>query len=101
MIALAVVAAVVYSGWALEWFLPNGVDPLRSYASELAARTEPHGDVFARLDTMSGTLLVVLGAMVAALARARWAWRWWGWPCGGLAVARWRWCSWCCSRRWP
>lgn len=71
MIALAVVAAAVYSGWVLEWFLPNGVDPLRSYASELAARTEPHGDVFARLDTVSGTLLVVLGAMVAALARAR------------------------------
>ena len=30
VIALAIVAAAVYSGWVLEWFLPNGVDPLRS-----------------------------------------------------------------------
>lgn len=69
MIALAIVAAAVYSGWVLEWFLPNGVDPLRSYASELAARTEPHGDLFARLDTVSGTLLAVLGVALAVLAR--------------------------------
>lgn len=68
MIALPIVAAV-YSGWVLEWFLPNRVDPLRSYASELAARTEPHGDLFARLDTVSGTLLAVLGVALAALAR--------------------------------
>ncbi|MDY0114598.1 MAG: DUF998 domain-containing protein [Corynebacterium sp.] len=69
VIALAIVAAAVYSGWVLEWFLPNGVDPLRSYASELAARTEPHGDLFARLDTVSGTLLAVLGVALAVLAR--------------------------------
>ena len=59
VIALAIVAAAVYSGWVLEWFLPNGVDPLRSYASELAAR----------LDTVSGTLLAVLGVALAVLAR--------------------------------
>lgn len=69
MIALAIVAAAVYSGWVLEWFLPNWVNPLRSYASELAARTEPHGDLFARLDTVSGTLLAVLGVALAVLAR--------------------------------
>ncbi|MFD5868884.1 DUF998 domain-containing protein [Corynebacterium sp. NPDC060344] len=60
---------MVYSGWVLEWFLPNGVDPLRSYASELAARTEPHGDLFARLDTVSGTLLAVIGLVIAAVWR--------------------------------
>ncbi|WJZ00937.1 hypothetical protein CHAN_11755 [Corynebacterium hansenii] len=67
LIALAAVVAVIYSGWMMEAFLPNGVDPLMSFASELAARTEPHGDLFARLDTVSGTLLVVLGALSAAL----------------------------------
>ncbi|MEX3528110.1 hypothetical protein [Corynebacterium xerosis] len=37
------------------------MDPLRSYASELAAVAEPHGTLFARADTASGTLLVALG----------------------------------------
>lgn len=62
--AVAVAAAVVYSSWVLEWFLPGGVDPLRSYASELAAVAEPHGTLFARADTASGTLLVALGALL-------------------------------------
>ena len=48
----------------LEWFLPGGVDPLRSYASELAAVAEPHGTLFARADTASGTLRVALGALL-------------------------------------
>lgn len=64
MFAVAVAAAVAYSSWALEWFLPGGVDPLRSYASELAAVAEPHGTLFARADTASGTLLVALGALL-------------------------------------
>ena len=40
------------------------MDPLRSYASELAAVAEPHGTLFARADTASGTLLVALGALL-------------------------------------
>lgn len=64
MFAVAVAAAVTYSSWVLEWFLPGGVDPLRSYASELAAVAEPHGTLFARADTASGTLLVALGALL-------------------------------------
>ncbi|WP_295624285.1 DUF998 domain-containing protein [uncultured Corynebacterium sp.] len=61
---LAVAAAVAYSSWLLEFVLPDGVDPLRSYASELAARTEPHGDLFALMDTLSGGLLVLLGLVL-------------------------------------
>lgn len=64
MFAVAVAAAVAYSSWVLEWLLPGGVDPLRSYASELAAVAEPHGTLFARADTASGTLLVALGALL-------------------------------------
>ena len=64
MFAVAVAAAVAYSSWVLEWFLPGGVDPLRSYASELAAVAEPHGTLFARAETASGTLLVALGALL-------------------------------------
>lgn len=55
---------MAYTSWVLEWFLPGGVDPLRSYASELAAVAEPHGTLFARADTASGTLLVALGALL-------------------------------------
>ncbi|WP_196775531.1 DUF998 domain-containing protein [Corynebacterium xerosis] len=67
--AVAVAAAVAYSSWVLEWFLPGGVDPLRSYASQLAAVAEPHGTLFARADTVSGTLLVVLGALLWSWSR--------------------------------
>lgn len=71
MFAVAVAAAVAYSSWVLEWLLPGGVDPLRSYASELAAVAEPHGTLFARADTASGTLLVALGALLWLIARGR------------------------------
>ena len=69
MFVVAVAAAVAYSSWVLEWFLPGGVDPLRSYASQLAAVAEPHGTLFARADTVSGTLLVVLGALLWSWSR--------------------------------
>ncbi|WP_180965697.1 DUF998 domain-containing protein [Corynebacterium xerosis] len=67
--AVAVAAAVAYSSWGLEWFLPGGVDPLRSYPSQLAVVAEPHGTLFARADTVSGTLLVVLGALLWSWSR--------------------------------
>ncbi|WP_306509688.1 DUF998 domain-containing protein [Corynebacterium xerosis] len=69
MFAVAAAAAVAYSSWVLEWFLPGGVDPLRSYASQLAVVAEPHGTLFARADTVSGTLLVVLGALLWSWSR--------------------------------
>lgn len=61
-VAVAVVAAVIYSGWLLESVLDNGIDPMISFVSELGARSEPHGTFFARLDTIAGTLFVVLAA---------------------------------------
>ena len=74
MIALAIVAAAVYSGWVLEWFLPGGVDPLRSYASELAAVTEAEKSAVLVHSLCSSTAAVgmaLVGAGLWLIARGR------------------------------
>ena len=74
MFAVAVAAAVVYSSWVLEWFLPGGVDPLRSYASELAAVAEAEKSAVLVHSLCSSTAAVgmaLVGAGPWLLARDR------------------------------
>ena len=74
MFAVAVAAAVAYSSWVLEWFLPGGVDPLRSYASELAAVTEAEKSAVLVHSLCSSTAAVgmaLVGAGLWLLARDR------------------------------
>lgn len=74
MFAVAVAAAVAYSSWVLEWFLPGGVDPLRSYASELAALTEAEKSAVLVHSLCSSTAAVgmaLVGAGPWLLARDR------------------------------
>ena len=74
MFAVAVAAAVVYSSWVLEWFLPGGVDPLRSYASELAALTEAEKSAVLVHSLCSSTAAVgmaLVGAGLWLIARGR------------------------------
>lgn len=74
MFAVAVAAAVAYSSWVLEWFLPGGVDPLRSYASELAALTEAEKSAVLVHSLCSSTAAVgmaLVGAGLWLLARDR------------------------------
>ena len=74
MFDVAVAAAVAYSSWVLEWFLPGGVDPLRSYASELAALTEAEKSAVLVHSLCSSTAAVgmaLVGAGLWLLARDR------------------------------
>lgn len=74
MFAVAVAAAVAYSSWVLEWFLPGGVDPLRSYASELAAVTEAEKSAVLVHSLCSSTAAVgmaLVGAALWLIARGR------------------------------
>lgn len=74
MFAVAVAAAVAYSSWVLEWFLPGGVDPLRSYASELAAVAEAEKSAVLVHSLCSSTAAVgmaLVGAGLWLLARDR------------------------------
>lgn len=74
MFAVAVAAAVAYSSWVLEWFLPGGVDPLRSYASELAAVAEAEKSAVLVHSLCSSTAAVgmaLVGAGLWLIARGR------------------------------
>ena len=74
MFAVAVAAAVAYSSWVLEWLLPGGVDPLRSYASELAAVTEAEKSAVLVHSLCSSTAAVgmaLVGAGLWLIARGR------------------------------
>ncbi|MDO4609832.1 DUF998 domain-containing protein [Corynebacterium sp.] len=62
-ITLSAVFAAAYSAWALEAVLDDGVSPLWGYASELAARSEPYGHVFAASDRVAGVIAVVVGLL--------------------------------------
>lgn len=81
--ALLVLGAVGYSSWLLELVLDTRVDPLRGYASELAATDQPYGFLFRTGDLLTGLVLTVAGGI-----------GWWrlrrGWPTaaawGGLLL---------------
>lgn len=62
-VMLSALFAVAYSAWALEAVLDGGVSPLWGYASELAARSEPYGHVFASSDRVAGVLAIAVGLL--------------------------------------
>ncbi|WP_084530454.1 DUF998 domain-containing protein [Nocardia miyunensis] len=72
-IAVAIaVAGVCYSSWVLEFVLPLGANPVRSFLSELDARGRADAWVFTAGDTITGTFALVAGiAGLVAFARRR------------------------------
>ncbi|MGX1884710.1 DUF998 domain-containing protein [Streptomyces sp. NPDC055287] len=71
---LLVLGAVVYTAWVLEAVLGTGLDPLRTYVSELAAAGEPFGGLFRTTDLLAG--LLILAGAVWAFVRYRPRGRW-------------------------
>ncbi|MDI3424212.1 DUF998 domain-containing protein [Streptomyces luteolus] len=67
--ALLALGAVAYTAWVLEAVLATGLDPIRTYVSELAAESQPLGGLFRATDLATG-LLVCAGAALA-LVRLR------------------------------
>ncbi|MFD3947019.1 DUF998 domain-containing protein [Streptomyces sp. NPDC058579] len=66
---LLVLGALTYSAWVLEAVVRTGLDPVRSYVSELMATDQPHGDLFRASDLTAG--LLVLAAALTALWSGR------------------------------
>ncbi|MDJ0466850.1 DUF998 domain-containing protein [Streptomyces sp. H27-C3] len=66
--ALLALGAVVYTSWVLEVVLATGLDPVRTYVSELAAADQPFGGLFRATDLVAG-LLVLAGALTALVVR--------------------------------
>ncbi|MFE9395030.1 DUF998 domain-containing protein [Streptomyces flavidovirens] len=81
---LLALGATVYTAWVLEAVLATGLDPLRTYVSELAAADQPFGGLFRVTDLVAG-LLILAGALWAFVRyRPRGLWDVTGWA--ALAV---------------
>ncbi|WP_329278110.1 DUF998 domain-containing protein [Streptomyces sp. NBC_00691] len=55
---LLALGALAYTAWILEVLLRTGLDPVRTYVSELAASDQPFGTFFRATDLLSGTLIL-------------------------------------------
>ncbi|MFC9557576.1 DUF998 domain-containing protein [Rhodococcus sp. NPDC056960] len=61
--ALLILGAVGYASWLLEFVLDTGIDPLRGFASELAAADQPYGFWFRSSDLVTGCIVAVAGVL--------------------------------------
>ncbi|MER5205312.1 DUF998 domain-containing protein [Streptomyces sp. NPDC002825] len=59
---LLALGALAYTAWLLEVLVRTGLDPVRTYVSELAAADQPLGGLFRATDLAAG-LLVLTGAL--------------------------------------
>ncbi|MER7947168.1 DUF998 domain-containing protein [Streptomyces sp. NPDC096079] len=66
---LLALGALAYTAWLLEVLVRTGLDPVRTYVSELAAADQPLGGLFRATDLAAG-LLVLAGALTG-LASSR------------------------------
>ncbi|MFG2709418.1 DUF998 domain-containing protein [Streptomyces goshikiensis] len=70
--ALTGLGAAAYTAWVLEVVLSTGLNPIRTYVSELAAQNQPLGGLFRATDFTAG-LLVFAGGLLALVRLARYA----------------------------
>ncbi|MGW6981895.1 DUF998 domain-containing protein [Streptomyces sp. NPDC054932] len=72
-------AAAAYTAWVLEVVLSTGLNPIRTYVSELAAQDQPLGGLFRATDftagllAFSGGLLALFRLLKYAESRRLWA----------------------------
>ncbi|KQX13050.1 hypothetical protein ASC82_10595 [Streptomyces sp. Root431] len=67
---LLALGALAYTAWLLEVLVRTGLDPVRTYVSELAAADQPLGGLFRATDLAAG-LLVLAGALAGLAATRR------------------------------
>ncbi|MFB6835975.1 DUF998 domain-containing protein [Streptomyces sp. NPDC056361] len=67
---LLALGALAYTAWVLEVLVRTGLDPVRTYVSELAAADQPLGGLFRATDLTAG-LLVLAGAATGLAAAVR------------------------------
>ncbi|MGA5194799.1 DUF998 domain-containing protein [Streptomyces exfoliatus] len=66
--ALLALGALAYTAWVLEVVVRTGLDPVRTYVSELAAADQPLGGLFRATDLVAG-VLVLTGAATGLAGR--------------------------------
>lgn len=59
---LLLFAGVCYSSWVLDYVLHSGLDPMRSFLSELASGRMPHRSVYVAGDVLTGSLALLAAA---------------------------------------
>ncbi|GAA0602787.1 DUF998 domain-containing protein [Streptomyces crystallinus] len=77
-VVLLALGALAYTAWVLEVLLHTGLDPVRTYVSELAAADQPLGGLFRATDLTAG-VLVLAGSAWALWRCERRAWSLAGW----------------------
>ncbi|SCF10957.1 DUF998 domain-containing protein [Micromonospora mirobrigensis] len=82
--AALAVAAVLYASWLLGPLLNPALGLTTGYASELAARDQPHHLVFGLGDVLTGLLAAAAGVLLAVRRAPRVAW--WGLAVFGVAT---------------
>lgn len=80
---LLVLAGVLYSAWVAEFVLDTGLDPTRSFLSELDARDQPFRTFFSTADVVTGSLMLLAAALGAAITPSR-RWIVTGWVAAGI-----------------
>ncbi|MEV4943817.1 DUF998 domain-containing protein [Streptomyces zaomyceticus] len=68
--ALTALGALAYTAWGLEVLVRTGLDPVRTYVSELAAEDQPLGAFFRATDLVAGALILA-GAVTGLLGAGR------------------------------
>ncbi|WP_206491059.1 DUF998 domain-containing protein [Rhodococcus sp. KRD162] len=58
-----ILAGLLYSAWVAEFFLDTGLDPTRSFLSELDARDQPYRELFSTADVVTGSLMIVAAVL--------------------------------------
>ncbi|MFJ9429974.1 DUF998 domain-containing protein [Streptomyces sp. NPDC101490] len=67
---LLALGALAYTTWVVEVVVQTGLDPIRTYVSELAAQDQPLGGLFRATDLAAGAL-VLAGALAGLLTTTR------------------------------
>ncbi|MEU5211949.1 DUF998 domain-containing protein [Streptomyces sp. NPDC020742] len=70
---LFAVAAVLYNGWLLEFWLPTGLDPRHSYVSELYAADQPYRPLFGGIESCCAVLVVLAALLVYGRTAGGWS----------------------------
>ncbi|WP_435970458.1 DUF998 domain-containing protein [Streptomyces sp. Qhu_M48] len=80
--ALLALGALAYTAWVLEVLVRTGLDPVRTYVSELAAADQPLGGLFRATDLLAGVLVLagaVTGLVGTGARPSREPWAFGGW----------------------
>jgi hypothetical protein len=69
---LLAVAAISYSAWAIEIFLPVRISILHAYVSEYSAAGQPYRELFRTTDMIAGACLILAALVMRQVIERSW-----------------------------